>query len=116
MNSKQKREDLKSLSNILRPIAKESNLTINAALVQHYAEICNTTPQDFKTFENWKSEGYAVKKGAKGFPIWGQAIEVNFEAINENGDVLPQQCEKVKIYKMVYLYANSQVVKTLKSN
>lgn len=46
--------------------------TINACLEIIYAR--ETGQSDWKTFLGWKEAGLSVKKGEKGFPIWGRPI------------------------------------------
>jgi hypothetical protein len=70
--SNPKRQALKTLSDAVRPLAIESQTSINAALLHIYAEETGKTPQDFKTFDSWKAQGFLVKKGAQGFAIWSR--------------------------------------------
>jgi hypothetical protein len=58
-----RREELKALSNSLKPLADENQTSINAALVFFYSEQTGVSAQDFKTLESWNTMGYMSRKG-----------------------------------------------------
>lgn len=49
--------------------------TFNDILVEEYRR--ETGRQEFKTFAKWKNEGYKVKKGSKGYPVFSQPVKGN---------------------------------------
>ena len=50
-----RREELKALSNSLKPLADENQTSINAALVFFYSEQTGVSAQDFKTLRRrWR--------------------------------------------------------------
>lgn len=61
----------------------------------------------FKTFVEWKKEGYKIKKGEKGWPIWAKPIEI------ETGDKEDKEGEDKKelFWPIAYLFADTQVEK-----
>jgi len=81
---------------------------------------------DFKKFNEWKAEGYTIKKGSKAFPVWSQptrrdkkknegdqprpAAEVlDFKPrTDENGEIIHQEPER---FNMCYLFSDLQVVR-----
>ena len=72
------REALRRLSAKIRaamqtgglPAAFAGCLTINDCLRRGYQ--IQTRQSDFDTFAGWRARGYAVDKGAKGYPIWSK--------------------------------------------
>lgn len=72
------REALRRLSAKIRaamqtgglPAAFADCLTINDCLRRGYQ--IQTRQSDFDTFAGWRARGYAVDKGAKGYPIWSK--------------------------------------------
>ena len=122
--SNPKREALKTLSDAVRPLAIESQTSINAALLHIYAEETGKTPQDFKTFDSWKAQGFLVKKGAKGFAIWSrpqtvtrnQAISDNTISTTKKGKKrletpISQQDTDITFCPIMYLFHDGQVEK-----
>lgn len=84
---------------------------------------------EFKKFNEWKAEGYTIKKGSKAFPVWSQptrrdkkqgdqasqdeprprAEVLDFTPRkDENGEIIQQERER---FNMCYLFSNLQVVK-----
>lgn len=56
--------------------------SINDALVKYYkGKIKQATGMEitFNTFHGWKANGKKVKKGEKGFTIWGRPINIDTE-------------------------------------
>jgi len=62
----------------------------------------------FKTFTEWKREGYSVVKGAKGFQFWSNPIKTTKQA--PDGET-----KESKFFKVVYLFADTQVKPTVKA-
>jgi hypothetical protein len=95
------REQLKTLSNQLKPLVKAGEFnTVNEALI----EVAYKSPehQEFKKFWDWKKEGYTILKGSKAFPIWAQPIKgKKKEAIEEGAEF--------EFFPICFLFSNSQV-------
>ena len=50
--------------------------TINSALLAIYREQDGLPAQTaFKLFKQWKKAGFKIKKGSKGYPVWGAPKE-----------------------------------------
>lgn len=94
-NHQVKREQLKKLSAELKPLVESGEFkTINSAILASYK---SDTHQTFKSFDEWKSEGFTVKKGEKSFCIWGKPIA------RENGE------ESYELFPILHLFSNAQV-------
>lgn len=78
--------------------------TVNEALTGMYAEE-NEGIEEFKTFNQWKQDGYTIIKGSTAFLVWGQPRKV--EQVPEGAD----EPEEFKYWPLCYLFANTQVFK-----
>jgi hypothetical protein len=103
-----RREELKALSNSLKPLAEENQTSINAALVFFYAEQTGASAQDFKTLELWNTMGYMVKKGEKSYSIWGQLTK---KTTNLEEGLIAGVPDVVTFYPIVSLFSIDQVIK-----
>jgi antirestriction protein ArdC len=103
-----RREELKALSNSLKPLAQENQTSINAALVFFYSEQTGVSSQDFKTLESWNTLGYMVKKGEKSYSIWGQLTK---KTTNLEEGLIAGVPDVVTFYPMVSLFSIDQVIK-----
>jgi N-terminal domain of anti-restriction factor ArdC len=103
-----RREELKALSNSLKPLADENQTSINAALVFFYSEQTGVSAQDFKTLESWNTLGYMVKKGEKSYSIWGQLTR---KTINLEEGRIAGEPDVIEFYPMVFLFSIDQVIK-----
>jgi antirestriction protein ArdC len=103
-----RREELKALSNSLKPLAQENQTSINAALVFFYSEQTGVSSQDFKTLDSWNTLGYMVKKGEKSYSIWGQLTK---KTINLEEGLIAGVPDVVTFYPMVSLFSIDQVTK-----
>ena len=79
---------------------------------------------DFKKFNEWKQEGYTIKKGSKAFPVWSQPTKRERKegdsetetaptpALMENatGEENRTRYEKER-FNMCYLFSNLQVTR-----
>lgn len=96
----QMRQNLKELSNRLLDVAhKAGNVVISAnyVLKVYYHR---KGAHNLRTFNQWKNDGYAVRQGEKGFPIWGSPKK----GVNKDG-------EEYTYSPMLFLFDESQVVK-----
>jgi antirestriction protein ArdC len=103
-----RREELKALSNSLKPLADENQTSINAALVFFYSEQTGVSAQDFKTLESWNTLGYMVKKGEKSYSIWGQLTK---KTTNLEEGLIAGVPDVITFYPMVSLFSIDQVTK-----
>lgn len=103
-----RRAELKQLSAQLKPMAQESQTSLNAALVFHYAEQTGKQAQDFKTLDAWNKEGYIIKKGEKSYMIWAKPEKIT---LNIEDGLIAKEAEVVTLYKLVHLFHIGQVVK-----
>lgn len=78
--------------------------TLNSFIVEHYQE--QLGKGEFNTFHQWKEKNRTIKKGEKGWPIWGQPLGHRPEEIEEQGE--PD--EDFKYYPLCYLFHESQTV------
>ena len=84
---------------------------------------------DFKKFNEWKQEGYTIKKGSKAFPVWSQPTKREKKegdsesetaptpALMENatGEENRTRYEKER-FNMCYLFSNLQVTRREPAN
>jgi hypothetical protein len=97
---KQKIEEYEKKGNILEAIFWTSKC-VNDIIAGWYRETTGATT--FKTFAQWKSEGYNVKKGERAHLLWSHKQNVTKET--EEGE------EKYQFFPMAYLFSDLQVVK-----
>lgn len=102
---KANRKALIQLSAGLRLLVKAGAIdSVNEGLKEIYKK---TDPniEEFRTFWQWKDDGYTIQKGAKSFLIWGQPRKGS--QIAEGSD----EPEEFKFWPLCYLFANTQVFK-----
>ncbi|MDA3943704.1 MAG: ArdC-like ssDNA-binding domain-containing protein [Bacteroidetes bacterium] len=76
--------------------------TINSIIVERFYK--NEENAEFKTFNEWRREGYKIKKGSKGFLVWGRPLsEQKSEQEQEEND------EDGAFYPISYVFSNAQV-------
>lgn len=95
-----KREELKKNSLVAKALREREQIdgTINYVLLNYIYSPGDA--HEFKTFHEWKQEGFQVKKGEKAFVVWGKPREVKKE-----------EGEKVTYYPVSYLFSDRQVYK-----
>jgi DNA repair protein RadC len=78
-------------------------LKVNDILKIMYKESVGAT--ELKTFEKWEQSGYRVKRGAKGFLVWGdkRAAKKTYLSGNEEKE------ETYFYYSVAFLFSNNQV-------
>lgn len=84
--------------------------TLNSFIVEHYQKQLKNG--EFFTFYQWKDKGKTIKKGEKGFPIWGQPLGHRPEDKEKNGEPDPND---FKYFPICYLFHESQVVEQQKA-
>jgi len=110
MNKDSKKEQYKAnrtaliqISAGLRVLVKAGELdSVNEGLKEIY-EKSDSNIEEFRTFWQWKDEGYTINKGSKAFLIWGQPRKGS--QIAEGSD----EPEDYKYWPLCYLFANTQV-------
>lgn len=97
------RKRLKEQSKLVKPLIEcgEYN-SVNEALKE--AVIFEQNPEITKlnTFEQWKKQGFSVKKGEKAFLVWGSPRTIPQDEEND----------EFKYWPICYLFGNTQVEKT----
>lgn len=76
--------------------------TLNSIIIELFYKKNGNT--EFKTFAQWKREEKKVKKGSKGFIIWGRPLGVQQEEKKEEADD-----ESGTYFPVSYLFSNLQV-------
>lgn len=85
--------------------------TINDCLLHIYT--AETQQAEWNTFKGWRDKGQPVKKGEKGFPIWGRPLGAKsadpdpeeMQAAEGEGE----PCGNVKFFPLAYLFHAGQV-------
>ena len=80
--------------------------TLNSFIVEYYQK--QLGDGEFNTFHQWKEKNRTIKKGEKGFPIWGQPLGTRPEEIEQHGD--PEPMDDFKYFPMCYLFHESQTI------
>lgn len=102
---KANRAALIQLSAGLRILLKEGAIdSVNEGLKEIYMD-SDPEIDEFRTFGQWKADGYMVKKGAKAFLIWGQPRTAS--QVPEGAT----EPEEYNYWPICYLFANTQVIK-----
>ncbi|MFZ4705452.1 MAG: hypothetical protein ACOYMF_05535 [Bacteroidales bacterium] len=102
---KANRTALIQISAGLRVLVKSGAIdSVNEGLKEIY-EKSDSNIEEFRTFWQWKDDGYTIQKGAKAFLIWGQPRKGS--QIAEGSE----EPEEFKYWPLCYLFANTQVFK-----
>ena len=105
---KANRKALIQISAGLKILVKSGAIdSINEGLKEIY-EASDSNIEEFRTFWQWKDEGYTIQKGAKAFLIWGQPRKGS--QVAEGGE----EPEDYKYWPLCYLFANTQVYKPIR--
>lgn len=71
MSTNPRRAELRALSAAIRQLVKAGRYdSVNDGLIEHYRT--ETGQSEFHTFADWRKAGTPVRKGERGFPIWGK--------------------------------------------
>lgn len=96
------REALKLLSTELKPSVKNGDYSkLNEAILAYYKQQGH---EEFKTFSQWLKDGFAVKRGEKGFAVWGKPKKIEGET------------DEFDYFPICYLFSNKQVHKNVSKN
>lgn len=95
------RERLKKISNMVKPLLeKEGFSTVNEAIIEKiYKE--GGEHSEFKTFNQWESMGYKIKKGSKAFAVWAKPTQAQ-RVKNDEADVFDW-------FPICFLFSDKQV-------
>lgn len=100
----EKREFLKLLSKSAAVYVEQGDFaTINEAIINTAYK--TDTHKFFKTFNQWKAEGFFVKKGEKAFVVWGRPTEE--QEPEDNKETSPEH--EGKFFPLAFLFSNAQV-------
>ncbi len=91
----QRRQALKELSDAYKHLVTEGiHRTVNGAIMtMEYKKDGHDT---FHTFNQWKKDGFQVKKGEKAFVLWAKPKQLD-------------ETDERKFFPLVYLFSNLQV-------
>jgi hypothetical protein len=104
---KENRAELIALSKAAKLAVKSGQFdSINEALIDIYT---TTEHREFKTFWEWKDEGYNIKKGVTSFKVWGRPKQSHRQEPKEGQD------DEFKYWPICYLFSNAQVQVTAKT-
>lgn len=76
--------------------------SVNEALISMHMQE-NPDIKEMKTFNQWKQEGKFVKKGEKGFAIWGKPVKVEREKPKKGEE------SEFEMFPVAFLFSNLQV-------
>lgn len=76
--------------------------TLNSIIIEFFYK--KNGHDDFRTFKEWTREGKRVKRGEKGFIIWGRPLNVIKEERQE-----PTSDEESKFFPVSHLFSNMQI-------
>jgi hypothetical protein len=107
---RERRQALRDLCNELKSMAqingKEAH--VNELLRDFYAGTGHT---ELKTFEQWKEDGYFVRKGEKALLLWGKpkASKNAIQEATEQGK--SEEDADTDFYPLAYLFSKQQVTR-----
>jgi hypothetical protein len=99
------RERLKLLSLEVKDLVDDETFyTINDAIMETLYK--DETHREFKSYRQWKKEGFQVKKGEKAFLLWARPKQIQ-KPIEE---AKPEDLEEmIKYFPIAYLFSNAQI-------
>lgn len=109
---KEKRKWLSAISRPLKALVEAGEVdSVNTAILEMYqSEFPNA---EFNTFHGWRKKGFAVKKGAKSFIIWGQPRSITKPIEDSKSDETEKEEE---FFPIAYLFSSLQVNELKKAN
>lgn len=107
------RKKLIELSETIRKLKKQNHSSLPRAYdMMTMNEIIKTMfyPEgEYKTFKGWKDQGMKIKKGSKGFPIWGKPIRGKGKT-PKDGECETKE-ERYKFFPVCILFHEKQTEK-----
>jgi hypothetical protein len=76
--------------------------TVNDAIKAKFYHVEGHT--DLRTFEKWKEAGFIIRKGSKGFSVWGPPVPMATLEEMKQGKNYP-------MYRVQFLFSQKQVFK-----
>lgn len=105
---RERRQALRDLSNELKSMAqingKEAH--VNELLRDFYAGTGHT---ELKTFEQWKAQGYFVRKGEKALLLWGKPKASKNATQEATQQGKSEEDADTDFYPLAYLFSKQQV-------
>lgn len=83
-----------------------SSLRINDIIAEWYKK--ESGAKTLKTFSQWKSEGYNIKRGSKSFILWSKKKSVTKTS---ETNTQPSEEEAYEFFPIAYLFSDLQVEK-----
>jgi hypothetical protein len=100
------RENLKLLSLEVKDLVEDGTFfSINDAIMETLYK--DDTHREFKSYRQWKKDGYQVKKGEKAYLLWAKPKQIQKPI--EEGKSSEDLDEMVKYFPIAYLFSNAQV-------
>jgi len=87
-------------------------LTINDAIIETLCK--DQTHREFKSYRQWRKEGFQVKKGEKAYLLWAKPKQIQKPI--EEGTSSEDLEEMLKYFPIAYLFSNAQVSTIEESN
>ena len=81
---------------------KAAGRTLNSIIIEYFYMKNGHT--DFRSFNEWTREGKKIKRGEKGFIIWGRPLNVIKQEREE-----PTSDEESKYFPISHLFSNLQI-------
>lgn len=88
-----------------------SSIRINDIIAGWYRETSGAT--EFRTFAQWKADGYNIKKGSKAFILWSKKKSVTKPGEATENNTEPTETA-YEFFPIAYLFSNLQVEKAEK--
>ncbi len=85
-----------------------SSVRINDIIAQWYRDESGATT--FKTFKQWKEDGYSIKKGSKAFILWAKKRKATKQGEQPKQGEDPTM-EDYEFFPIAYLFSDLQVEK-----
>jgi len=102
--SKAQRERMVKEADSVTKAMSIAALSINDMLILNYKTVSNC--EIFKTFHDWKKEGFKVKKNEKSYRVWGKPIKARKTTDEKDGEK-----DEFRMFPMCCLFNESQVEK-----
>lgn len=105
-----KRADLIALSKTVKRAMESGQFPdaekVNDAIIATYQQ--QTGQTDFRSFAGWREEGFQVKKGEHGFPVWGKPRTAK-EGESEGESGGDEEARKYRLFPVAHLWHAGQV-------
>lgn len=113
--ARQKREQLKMLSNKLQTEATDhyhqdgSPITLNELIMDYWCQKWELDHLELHTYEEWLQKGHQVKRGEQALQIWGpKATYYKGQLLDENGKPIPDTGEAIEYCQVLNVFDITQ--------